>query len=342
MTQGMTPEALPEIGIRLSGTVEPRRCVTLAKAAEDAGLAAVWFAENPFQRGVMPTVGACAAATRRVRIGVGVVNPYSRHPAQIAMEFAALDELSEGRAILGISSGIAAAVQRMGFAVDRPVTAVREAVAILRGLLAGESVTARGRVFAVDAARLAFPTLRHSLPIYMAATGMRGLAVCGAIADGWIVSNLTPLRTTERLLGVVCEAAAQAGRPTPRVVQYVPCVARPDGDAARAVVKTVIGEMAAYFWPADDDWPAAKEALVAESGIPRAEFVEALSRLRRGDDPVRVLDERFVTAFAIAGTAEECLAQTARYRAVGIDELALTFAGAQPETDIAYLGAALQ
>ena len=99
--------ALPRIGIRLSGAIAPQSSIELARAAEAAAFASVWFAENPFQRGVFTAAGACAAATARVRIGTGVVNPYTRHPVQIAMEFAVLDELAEGRAILGLGSGIA-------------------------------------------------------------------------------------------------------------------------------------------------------------------------------------------------------------------------------------------
>jgi 5,10-methylenetetrahydromethanopterin reductase len=331
----LTGDALPELGIRVSGKVSPRHCVELARTAEDLGLASVWFAENPFQRGVLATAGACAAATKRVRIGVGVVNPYSRHPALIAMEFAALDELSDGRTVLGIGSGIAAAMSQMGFAVDRPVTAVREAIAIIHAMLAGDKVTYRGRVFSVDGARLGFRA--RELPIYMAGAGERALRACGEIADGLIVSNLTPPRSTERLARMVGNAAARTGRTMPRIVQYVPCVARSDGGAARQAVKAVLGEMLTSFWPVGDDWPPAKERIVEESGVPRHDFAAALVGLRRDDSADVVLDERFVAALAIAGTAEECLRQAAHYRRAGVDELALTFAGAQPLEDMAYL-----
>jgi alkanesulfonate monooxygenase SsuD/methylene tetrahydromethanopterin reductase-like flavin-dependent oxidoreductase (luciferase family) len=175
----------------------------------------------------------------------------------------------------------------------------------------------------------------------MAAAGERALRACGEIADGLIVSNLTPPRSTERMAAILGDAAAQAGRKMPRIVQYVPCVARPDGDAARAAVKSAIGEMLVSFWPEGDDWPAAKAAIVAESGIPRHEFAAALDRLRRSEAAAAILDDRFVAAFAIAGTAEDCIKQAARYHAAGVDELALTFAGARPEEDIAYLAGAL-
>jgi len=332
--------ALPQIGIRVSGGLTPRRCIELAQAAEAAGFASVWFAENPFQRGVMATAGACAAATRRVRIGVGVVNPYSRHPTVIAMEFAALDELSDGRAVLGVGSGIGAAVRRMGLVNDCPITAVRETIAIVRALLSGDDVTYREKVFCVEGVALGFRPRRRDLPIYMAGAGERALGACGEVADGLIVSNLTPPRSVERMAAILGEAAARTGRATPRIVQYVPCVARTDRDEALQAAKSAIGEMLTSLWPAGDDWPPARELLVAESGIGRRDFAVSLDQLRRGKDAAS-LDERFVEAFSIAGTAADCLRQAARYRKAGVDELALSFGGTRPEEDVAYFGRAL-
>ena len=69
---------LPDIGLRLHGGMEPAKCVELAKAAEANGFASVWFAENPFERGVLPMATACALATQRIQIGIGVWNPV--HP----------------------------------------------------------------------------------------------------------------------------------------------------------------------------------------------------------------------------------------------------------------------
>jgi len=326
--------ALPAISIRVSGAIGPRRCVALAQMAEEAGLVGIWFAENPFQRGIMATAGACAAATTRLRIGVGVVNPSMRHPVQIAMEFAALDELSGGRAILGIGSGIAGALRRMGFDTSRPVAAVSEAIEIIRALLAGQSATLSGRVFEVHGARLDFSARR--LPIYMAAGSERALKICGAVADGFIVSNMTPPGLTRQMAAVVAEAAIEAGRPKPWIVQYVPCAVAADGETARRAVKAAIAEALMLLWPAASSWPQRREAAAAQSGVPRGDFIAALERLRGGEVAVDVLDERFVSAFAIAGTAPECRRQAARYREVGVDELALTFAGAQSIDDIAH------
>jgi 5,10-methylenetetrahydromethanopterin reductase len=331
---------LPELGVRAHGDLDPRSCIAIAEAAEAHGFASLWFAENPYQRGLMPAASACAVATRRVRIGLGIVNPYTRHPSLIAMEFAALDELAEGRARLGIGSGIGAQIARLGFEW-RPLPAMRDAIRIVRGLLAGEELSYRGRVFSVDRAKLRFRPRCPQTPIYMAAMGDRSLALCGEIADGLIVSNLCPLGYTERAVAIVARAAAEAGRASPPVVQYVPCVARPDREAARRAAIVAIGEALVALWPAGAEWLALRETIVAQSGIPKAEFAAALDRLRRGDSPQRALDDRFIDAFAIAGTAQECLARAALYRRAGATELVLTFAGPQPTRDIAYLGSAV-
>jgi 5,10-methylenetetrahydromethanopterin reductase len=308
---------LPEIGVRLHGGLDPRSCIELARSAEASGFASLWFAENPLQRGVVPAASACAVMTRRLRIGLGIINVYSHHPMLIAMEFAALDELAEGRARLGIGSGIGRLIERMGVAWQ-PLAAMRDAIPIVRTMLAGEEVNYRGRVFSVDKAKLAFRPRSPQTPIYMAAMGDRSLRLCGQQADGLIVSNMCPPGYTERAVAIANDAAAEAGRPPP-----------------------AIGDMLAAFWPAGAEWPALRETIVVQSGIPRPEFVAALNRLRRGEAADRVLDERFVDAFAIAGTAEECLVAAARYRRAGVGELVLTFAGADPARDIGYLGRAL-
>lgn len=332
---------LPRLGMRLSGGAPALACVELATLAERHGFASVWFAENPFARGALPAAAACALATRRLAIGLGVVNPYNRHPTLIAMEAGALDELAEGRARLGIGSGIGAAVRQMGQGYERPLSAVREAIQIVRALLKGEAVTYRGRVFSIEGARLGYAPPRRDLPIFMAAMGDRSIALAGEIADGLIISNLCPLGYTERAVAILRAAAARSGRPRPEIVQYVPCLPGRDGAAARRLARHAIGEMLTALWPTGDAWPPWRETIVERSGIPRSEVAAALARLRAGEPAPQVLDERYVDAFAIAGTAEQCLERASAYRRAGADELALGFVGPQPPADIAALAGAL-
>src|SRR5215204_1641698 len=140
---------LPTIGVRVHGGMPPRACIEIAQAVEQNGLASLWFAENPFNRGVLPAVAGAVIATKRIRVGIGVFNPYNRHPTLIAMEIAALDELANGRACLGLGSGIGDRITRMGLSYEKPLGAVRDAITIVRGMLKGESVTYQGSVFSV-------------------------------------------------------------------------------------------------------------------------------------------------------------------------------------------------
>jgi 5,10-methylenetetrahydromethanopterin reductase len=321
----------------------PRACIEIAEAVEKNGLAALWFAENAFNRGVLPAVAGAVLATRRIRIGIGVFNPYNRHPTLIAMEIGALDELADGRAALGIGSGIGDRVTRMGLSYDKPIGAVRDAITIVRGMLRGESVTYDGAVFSVVNVKLEYEPLRPDLPIYMAATGDQALRMCGKIADGPMISNMCPPGYTVRALELLAEGAANAGRPVPRaVIQYVPCVARKDRNEARQVVKATVGEMLSAYWAMGEKWPAVREAMLRGSGIPEVEFASTIDRIRAGEKPADVLDDRFVEAYSIAGNMDDCVAAMARFGKIGVTELVVTFVGGQPTIDMAYLGAGIK
>src|SRR5215831_4004884 len=170
---------LPKLSVRLSGATNSRHCIEFAKIAEANGYHCVWFAENAFGRGVLPAASACAMATQRAGIGLGVFNPYNRHPTLMAMEIGALDELAQGRARLGIGSGIAASTERMGLSTDRPLAAVRDAITIVRAMLKGEEVNYAGRVFSARNVKLEY----QALPGYAALDGRARRAGARAVRE---------------------------------------------------------------------------------------------------------------------------------------------------------------
>ncbi|HSH99336.1 MAG TPA: LLM class flavin-dependent oxidoreductase [Reyranella sp.] len=307
---------VPRLGVRLHGGLTPGRCVELATAAERLGFASVWFAENPLERGVLPALAACAAATRRVELGPGVWNPYLRHPAQIAMDIAALDDLADGRVTLGLGSGLAAPIQRLGIDNGRPLSALKDTFAIVRALLRGENVAYKGSVFSVEGAKLSFKPRRPDLPLLMAARGEQALALCGRIADGLMVSNMCPPGFARH--------AAQAASAR-RVVQYAPCAVGPDRVQATATMKPVLAGMLKTFWGLAQRVPAARTSLVTYSGIPEADFATS--------EP----DARFLDAFTVTGDAADCRRCLAAYAEAGVTDLVLTFVGPRPIDDMAYL-----
>ena len=335
--------ALPSIALRCHGGLPPAVCVEQAVAADRAGFSTLWFAENQFTRGVWPAVAACAVATRRLRIGIGVFNPYNRHPSLMAMEMAAFDELSEGRAVLGIGAGIGAKVKRMQVANDRPIAAVRDAMTITRRLLGGEEVSYTGKVFSVDGVRLEFPLRRTDMPILMAAMGEQALRLCAEVADGLMISNMCPPAYTRRAVAIMREAAARAGRPAPReVVQYVPCCVRDDGDEARRLAKETVAAMLTAYWSQGTASPATRAAIADYNGLAPGAFARVMERLGRGEPPGRVLDDRLLAEYAIAGTLDECRERFGVYADAGVTELGLWFVGDRVVDDVAQLGEALR
>jgi 5,10-methylenetetrahydromethanopterin reductase len=297
---------IPRLGVRLHGGLPPARCVELAKAAEARGLASVWFAENPLERGALPAIAACAAATRRIELGVGVWNPYLRHPAQIAMDISALDELATGRVALGLGSGLAGPIQRLGIDNAKPLGALKECFATVRALLRGETV---------GGVKLSY-TARADIPLLMAARGERALKLCGRIADGLMISNMCPPGFARH-----AAIAAQAKR----VVQYVPCAVGPDRAQAVAAMRPVLGGLLKTFWGLAQRVPAARTSLVTYSGIPETDFATGEA------------DERFLEAFTVTGDADDCRRRVAAYRDAGVTDLVLTFVGPEPTADMAYL-----
>ncbi|MCC6777730.1 MAG: LLM class flavin-dependent oxidoreductase [Hyphomicrobiales bacterium] len=329
------------MSIRVDGSLPAADCVALAQAADAAGLAGVWFAENAFARGILPAAAACAAATRRLSINAGVFNPYSRHPTMMAMEIAALDELSNGRTTLGIGAGIMAATERMGFSTGKPVVALRDTLTILRGLLRGEAVDHAGRAFSAKGVKLEFPP-RRAIPIFLAGRGQWMVKLSGELADGLLISNMCSLGFAERATQMMQAGRRAAGRPgAGEAIQYMPCaVHRDPGEALKAANRTV-GEMLPRFWTLGEKVTSAKDALLTGAGIAEDDLARAAARLRAGEDPTAVLDERYANAFTLWGTPQGCLALAQAHRAAGVTELALTFSGADAREQIASIGRAL-
>jgi len=332
----------PIIGTRLHGGLAPRACIEFAGHAERAGMASLWFAENPFNRGVLPAVSGCILATSRIRVGIGVWNPYARHPSLIAMEFGALDELAEGRAMLGLGSGIGAAVERMGLSYAKPIAAMRDTLVIVTGLLRGETVTYEGTVFSANKVVLEYKVPNPDKPIYMAAMGDQALRLTGRLAGGTMISNMCPPGYTKRARGLIDEGAAKDGRTPPQpIVQYMPCVIGADRRAARQRVKQTIGRMISLYWADGAAALATRVAMYRESGIPGDEFEAAIMRMRAGEPAEQVLDDRFVDAYSLAGDLDDAAAGMARFAAVGVTEMVLTFVGENPVADMTLLGGML-
>jgi 5,10-methylenetetrahydromethanopterin reductase len=122
----------------------------------------------------------------------------------------------------------------------------------------------------------------------------------------------------------------------------MPCATHADSHEAFNTAKIAIGEMLPRFWLLGQKLESAKEALLAGTYISEAEFSDCTRRILAGEKAAAVLDDRFVTAFSLSGTPDQCLARAHEYKAMGIDELALTFSGPRAAEEMTAIGVALR
>jgi 5,10-methylenetetrahydromethanopterin reductase len=159
------------------------RVVELGKLAEDLGFDRCWvYDEGLATRDVYVTMAAIAAATSRIRLGTGITNPYTRHPSTTAAAIATLDEMSGGRAFLGLGAGGSLTLGPLGIERSQPLASVRDVLLACRSLLSGQPVTMSTSQFELRGAALGFG--RPDLEIWVAGRGPKMLAMGGELADG--------------------------------------------------------------------------------------------------------------------------------------------------------------
>ena len=149
--------------------------------AEEAGIDEVWIADEGVAREPVPVLSVAASKTQFIKLGVGITSPALRHPGAMGSTMSTLDELSDGRAILGFGVGGVASLGPFALTVDRPIAVIRDAVRLAR------AVIERERVDGYDPPTHASPT-RH-VPIYIGGRGEQMNRLASRVADGVFLSG---------------------------------------------------------------------------------------------------------------------------------------------------------
>ncbi len=170
-------------GITFDGRAPVSEALPLAQAAEAHGLECAWVGEHLGHRDALVYAATLLEHTRGLAIGVGAISPYYRHPAQIAMGVATLLETYGSRVRLMLGLGNAEQIARLGRTTHAPARAVREAVTIVRALLATGVADVKGETFTAAAVRMG-RVASAIVPIYVAAVRDGMLRVAGEVGDG--------------------------------------------------------------------------------------------------------------------------------------------------------------
>jgi F420-dependent oxidoreductase-like protein len=186
----------------------PRATADQVAALEKAGLDQVWVAEA-YGFDAVSLMGYLAAKTETVEIGAGILNVFSRTPAALLQTAAGLDNVSNGRAILGLGASGPQVIEGFhGVPYDKPLARTREIIEILRKGLRRETLQHEGRVFTLPLPadqglglgkplKLLNKPERADLPLYVAALGENNVAMTAEIADGWLPFLFLPEKAQE-------------------------------------------------------------------------------------------------------------------------------------------------
>jgi 5,10-methylenetetrahydromethanopterin reductase len=301
------------------GNVPMPQMIERAKLAEANGYDSLWVADERFYREIYSTLAVLALNTSRVKLGTCVTDAYARHPALTAMAIATLDEISNGRALLGVGAGISGFAE-LGIVRRKPALAMREAIQLIRRLLAGETVDFQGEVIGFTGGKLSFKPLRADIPVYVASNGPLGQRMTGAIADGAIMEGCGSVPEAKAFREILAQGAAKAGR-DPNQVKVIArlntCIAS-DGKAAREAVRLPVARMLAAGRLKFRTAEAQGLTLSPEQIAPFANVHYAA-----GATPytplLPLVTDRHVDAFTLAGTIDEVARHMAELRAAGVD-----------------------
>jgi alkanesulfonate monooxygenase SsuD/methylene tetrahydromethanopterin reductase-like flavin-dependent oxidoreductase (luciferase family) len=230
----------------------------------------------------VPTLTAAAMVTRRIRLGTYVTSPNFRHPAHLAREVTALDDISQGRLLLGVGAGgigfDSAVLGGPELSPGKRVDRFAEFLELLDAILTNPSTTRHGDWFtAVDARSTPGPVQQPRPPFVVAANGPRALRLAARHGDGWVTTGATGADDAEAWWQSVAATAArfdealdEAGRPRDAVARYLNLDSSPVYSMSSvATFADAVGRASALgftdvitHWPRASSWYAGDEKVL--------------------------------------------------------------------------------
>ena len=304
---------MERLGIAFSGGPGPAEIAQCIELAESLGYASAWVAEG-HGGDQFATLSAAAMRTSRILLGTSITSIFVRTAPTIAMAAATVDDVSGGRFILGIGSSHKVQVEgEHGMPYGKPLTRVRETVAVVRQLLRDGRVAYQGETVRIENFELWFQPRRREVPVYISAVFPKMATLCGEIADGVMLTRST-LKTAAEVRAPIAEGARSAGRDPGDIViaSLLPTVVADSRAEALAALRPGLAFYAGFF--------PRYNRLMAEHGF-ADEAAAIAAAWARGDREAaeRAVSDPLIDATSIAGTPAQCRERIEAYRASGVD-----------------------
>lgn len=289
-----------------------------ARIAEDLGIEMIATGEA-WGKGAVPWLAALAMNTSRVTIGTSILNNFSRTPAALAQDFATLEEMSEGRMLLGLGSSGENVIEHFhGVPFKKPLRRLREYVEIFDLLISGEKLNYEGEIFNLQRGfRLDYNRPRTKIPVYIAAITEKSIRQTGEIADG-----IFPIHWPKRLFGQLrqdLQAGAAAAGKTDKQFTIAPytMVNVLDGSeedearwrSARQNIQFYVNRMGVFYWQMLE-----RNGFEDEVQRSRAAWAE-----RDAEASLAAISDDMVREIQVIGTIEEVREQLRERSDAGAD-----------------------
>ncbi len=318
---------------------EWHQVVEKVKIADELGFDSVWLAES-WGYELFTSMADLIRETKRIKIGAGIANIYSRTPALLASTIATLDKRSGGRVVLGLGPSGANVIEHWhGVPFENPIKRTREYVEIIRMILRGEELVYHGECFHLERGfKLRFTPLRADIPIYIAAIGPKNVMQAGEIADG-VLPAYWPGNKWGELREQLDEGARIAGRP-PHSVAIAPYITSvilsENADEqkmalarfnAAAPLAYYIGEMGVFY-----------AQMLSRNGF-GAEVQTVIRGWKQSMKmAIEAVSPAMLDATSIIGTPKEVVAKLDQWAVSGVDEPLLTMPGGDVDEAASQLG----
>jgi 5,10-methylenetetrahydromethanopterin reductase len=304
----------------------------IAKRVEDYDFDEFHVADDLGFRPAWPILTLAAQATSTIRLGPFIVTPQLAHPAYHAANLAALDELSDGRAICGVGRGGLNSL----LGIERPakaITMLREGFELMEYVLAGERTGFDGEYFkALPELALQFEVRRKKMPMYIGTWGPRMSRMAGKVASGVKADCVANPGYLRELKDEMVAGAKDAGRDPDSVEMIVGplCCISEDGAAAIRAMK----EMLSFYLPF-------LQPMTRNEGIDEALIAHAAEAIGAGDADraIELVPDSAVTAFSLSGTPADIIPRIRQLIDAGADNIAFgPPLGPDPDEALRLLG----
>src|SRR2546427_4948740 len=302
------------VGLGLAARGDVKDTVAWAERARAAGLESVWFHDSYFERDAVTYATAVAAQVEEIKIGLGALNPFTRHPVLIAMTISALDEIAPERIRLGLGSALPLRLGQMGipYTPDDAVTRSSEAIDTLHTLWRGERMPP-GKP-GLPPLQPMFPPV-HRVPIYVAGYRSPVMVLAGQKGDGYLARPTESIPGLRKLLRVMYRAARASGRDPEAIDVTGYLLALVDETRRDALNRAKREPFVIYMM-----------SILSDVTLSRAGFETALrdriGAAWRAEDCTgagRPIPEPLLDAFMLCGTRREIAERAQRYHEAGMD-----------------------